>query len=116
VEVHAVLILNPGQFSRCIFDRFIPFDFHPFVVVAFFGGILTHPLQGFAQAIRTGVYVLDAGGLGTDISLAENIVLVAAYGEDLLTVVFYLDSAHGFTQVAGAVMKLAHIGSPGVYL
>jgi hypothetical protein len=103
-----VLVLDSGQPPGGIFDRFIPLDFHPFIVVAFLGGVFAHSLQGFLQAIRAGVDILNTSGLGADIALAEDVILVPADGEDLFAIVLNLYAAHGFAKVAGSVMKLAH--------
>jgi hypothetical protein len=50
----------------------------------------------------------SAIGLGTDIPLTQHIVVVAADGQNLLAIVLDFDSAHGFTEMAGSVVKLAH--------
>jgi hypothetical protein len=62
------------------------------------------------------VDILDAGGLGADIALTEDVIPVPTDGQDLLAIVLNFNAAHGFTQMAGTVMKLVHGGSPGLHL
>ena len=56
--------------------------------------------------------VLDTGGLGADITLAQYIVVVTAHSDNLLAIVFDLYAAHGFAEVAGSVVELVHPVSP----
>jgi hypothetical protein len=51
--------------------------------------------------------VLEARGLWTNIASTEDILFVASYGNDVLPIVFYLNTAHRFAQVTGPVMKLS---------
>ena len=79
--------------------------------MTFLLGIFAHPLQRFTQTILAGMDILQADGLGTDVTFAQDIILITAYGDNLFAIVFDLYATHGFTEVTGTVVQLIHGGA-----
>ena len=107
-RVQPELALDPSELRRDVFESLFPFDLYPLVVGMLDVRILPHAPKRLAEAIGIRVNVLKAGGLGADVSLAKDVVFVAADGKDLSAFVLDFDPAHRFAEVTGSVVKFAH--------
>ena len=60
------------------------------------------------QAIRVIVQILQRHRLGADVTTAEGVSLVPANRLNVIPAVLYLDTAHGFAQIAGVIVQVLH--------
>jgi hypothetical protein len=102
-----MLSLNASNARRGDIDGFIPVGLSPLIVETLSGRVDTYPHEWLAKAIRVCMNVLEARGLWTNIASTEDILFVASYGNDVLSIVFYLNTAHRFAQVTGPVVNLS---------
>ncbi len=98
-RVLAMDFLDVMQAPGGLVQSVIPADRHPAVGSA---------LHRVAQAVWVVVQVLQGHGLGADMAFAERVVLVATDGQNLVTAMLDLDTAHGFAEIAGMIMRLFH--------
>ena len=102
IERHRILavgFLDVVQALSSFVQGLVPADRHPAIGSAF---------HRMAQAVRVVVQVLQGHGLGADMAFTERVVLVATDGQNLVTSVLDLDTAHGFAEIAGMIMRLFH--------
>jgi hypothetical protein len=100
--VPSMTALDVGESRRHFVERFFPADVMPLAVDL---------LDRRAKSIRVGVHVLQAGGLGANVALAEDVSLIASDREDLLLAVLDGNPTHGFAQGTGSKVGLAHVRS-----
>ena len=98
-RVAPVLALDSREALGRLGERLVPRDLLPAV-----GGAP----HGAAQAVRVRVDVLERGRLRADVAAAEGVLFVAADRDDAVALDLDLDPAHGFAEVAGAVVGVRH--------
>ena len=91
----SILVLNVCQSGCGFLKRLFPGYLDPFAIDL---------PDRFAQPVRIGVYVLQAGRLGADISLAQYMIGVTLDRQDIGAVMLDRNPAHRLAQMAGPKM------------